>query len=457
MKALLKTERDAKSMRTSLTQLLSTYTHFKQEDDQIDRHYTIVQLEELSMVHIGQLADHERLRAYMLHNLPIAFAENFPYKDQITRYLEENVPGYNAIRVKLVTDFASPEMILRSNIPNLGEPILDIIRNADKKKIAVYWACFHAIGGQLPNQYAEYRGLVYKVKGFTIGDRSRLRVHFTTAKGTLYDWCTGEVYVIDENVIPNAARNDFEASQEKLQLETAVGDSMNELNGRIAKFQEQQNANKDFTEVSKYLDDLEKKVASLNLDQCSSTHLQLERYRESLKKKQKKTTFGADFVQETMRRTEMLKNIVRQMIDHPHKTSHPISSNGPSVVNTPLPSSPTSAPSKPGSSVPKRASIVPDISSETISTSNSPLPLNPTVSQPSPQTGTTTLFGPAKTLLQICEQSGLEVSGSCMQLLQIIDRSLSSVLIRENYERVLDDLEARLDYEVTGEIKSEDE
>src|ERR1700730_5158700 len=131
MKAQLKAERDAQSTRTPLTKLITNYTHFRQEDDQVDRHYTIVQLEELSKVHIGQLADHAQLRAYMLHNLPITFADNFPYKEQINSQLENHVPGYNAIRVKLVTDFAPPEVIVRPNIPNLSEPIMGIITNTD--------------------------------------------------------------------------------------------------------------------------------------------------------------------------------------------------------------------------------------------------------------------------------------------------------------------------------------
>jgi hypothetical protein len=62
-----------------------------------------------------------------------------------------------------------------------------------------------------------------------------------------------------------------------------------------------------------------------------------------------------------------------------------------------------------------------------------------------------------KTLLQVFEQSGFDIGGSCTQLLQIIDKSLSSVLAKETYERVLGDLEAQLEYEVTGEIEPEDE
>lgn len=63
----------------------------------------------------------------------------------------------------------------------------------------------------------------------------------------------------------------------------------------------------------------------------------------------------------------------------------------------------------------------------------------------------------AKTLQQIFEQSGFDIGGNCSQLLQILEQSLTSVLPREMYERVLGDLEVQLEYEVTGEIESENE
>lgn len=456
MKAQLKAERDAHSARTPLTKLITKYTDFRQEDDQADRHYTIVQLEELSKVHIGQLADHAQLRAYMLHNLPIDFADHFPYKDQINSQLENHVPGYHAIRVKLVTDFAPPEVIVRPNIPNLSEPIMGIIPNADGKKIAYYWACYHAKGGELPDEYEDYRGLVYKVKGFTIGNRSRLREHFTTARGTLYFWCTGEVYVIDENVTPNAARNDFEASPEKLQLETAVGDTLRDLNAIVARFQKQNNADKEFEKASNYLDEVEKKIASFNLKECREAHQSLDRSLYSLQEKQKKTTLDANLAQETIQRTETLRDRVRQMIDHPDE---------PAAQSTADRSSSAGAvpPTLPPSSRPAAAATKPDpapsaSSSEKASNAGSPqqpAPNDEPAEPPAPNS--VPLLQPTKTLLQVFEQSGFDIGGSCTQLLQIIDRSLSSVLTTEIYERVLGDLEAQLEYEVTGEIESEDE
>jgi hypothetical protein len=454
MKAQLKAERDAHATRTSLTRLITKYTHFRQEDDQVDRHYTIVQLEELSKVHIGQLADHAQLRAYMLHNLPIDFADNFPYKEQINSQLESHVPGYNAIRVKLVTDFAPPEVIVRPNIPNLSEPIMGIITNTDGREVAYYWACYHAKGGVLPDEYEDYRGLVYKVKGFTIGNRSRLREYFPTARGTLYYWCTGEVYVTDDTVTPNAARNDFEASPEKLQLETAVGETLGSLNLIVERFQERNNADKEFEKVALYLDEVEKKIAGYNLRDCKEAHQLLDRYLYNLTRKQKKTTLDANVAQETIRRTETLRDRVRQMIDHP---------DGPATQSPANRSSSASAVAPTVSSTAKATTTAtrpaPSASSSERG-SGAAATLHPAANGTSPLAATpnaASSLPPTRTLLQVFEQSVFDVGGSCTQLLQILDTSLSSVLTPEMYERVLGDLEARLEDEVTGEMGAEDE
>lgn len=466
MKAQLKAERDTHAPRTSLPKLITKYTYFRQEDDQVDRHYTIVQLEELSSVHISQLSNHAQLRAYMLHNLPIDFADNFPYKDLINSQLQNHVPGYNAIRVKLVTDFAPSEVIVKPNIPNLSEPSMGFISTTEGKAVAYYWACYHEKGGVLPEEFEDYRGLVYKVKGFTIGERSRLREYFPTARGTLYYWCTGEVYVIDDNVTPNAARNDFEVSSEKLQLETAVGETLRRLNATVERFQERNNADKEFEKAQNYLDEVENKIASFNPKECKEAHQLLDRSLYSLQKKQKKTKLDANVVQEIIQHTEMLRDRVRHMIDQPDKPVLPPVANRPTPVNTTsntLPPSsrstssvtkPTAPPlPSPAESVSKVVSLTPPVQNDSrLATST-----ETSTTIEAHEQNSVPFVQPTKTVQQVVEQSGFDFNGSCKQLLQIIDGTLSSILTKEMYDRVLSDLEERLEYEMTGEIESEDE
>ena len=88
----------------------------------------------------------------------------------------------------------------------------------------------------IPKEYEDFRGFVYKVKGFTIGDNTQLRKYFTSGSGTLYNWYSGEIYVLDQNLIPNTERNDFEAGPSKEMLETKVSDILSLLNRKADKF-----------------------------------------------------------------------------------------------------------------------------------------------------------------------------------------------------------------------------
>lgn len=462
MKELLQTERATQAPRTSLARLISKYSHFRQENEEIDRHFTMVLLEEVSNDHIGQLADYERLRDYLLHNLPIDFAEQFPYKDQINSQLENHVPGYNAIRVKLITDFARPEIIVKPNIPNLSEPSLGFITTTDGKQVAYYWACYHKNGGLIPEEYKSHRGLVYKVKGFTIGDRESLREYFPTASGTLYQWCTGEIYVIDDKVIPNAARNDFEVSPEKLQLETAVGYTLRKLNAKVDGFRQRINADKEFEKARNYLAEVENGIASYHPEQCKKKHDELVKNLLSLSNKKNKTKLDSAIVQEVIQRMETLRDRLRQMIDQPDKSatqpvpSRPTSANATSPTPRPLLSAtkPISA-SSTSSSVSLPGAVSPKLPAQDVSLPENPM-RNPVPSETLEQKVVTPSLS-TKTLQQIFEQSGFDIDGNCLQLLQVLERSLTSVLPREMYERVLGDLEVQLEYEVTEEIESEDE
>ena len=138
------------------------------------------------------------------------------------------------------------------------------------------------------------------------------------------------------------------------------------------------------------------------------------------------------------------------MIDHPEESSNQLAASKPSSVDS-TPPFPTAKPLS--------EATTPTLKERSTATASSSKPTLDVVPPPEPATdiAPSSRTTSAKTLMHVFEHSGLDINGSCTQLLQIIDRSLLSVLFRESYERVLDDLEARLDYEVTGEVESEDE
>jgi hypothetical protein len=287
MREQLETERnDPDAVRTSLTDLLSAHTTIARiADGPDDAHYTSIELRDIQAEHIALLSDRRRLREYLLQNLPIAFAPTFQYGAVIDARLREAVPGYNPIAVKLQLDGQPEETVQKYGATHkqladyaadpakdqkptpalelsLAAPTFREVRSGGVT-VAYYWACLNKARSRLEpkEEKPQFEGFIYKVKGFSIGDREKLRPLFPRAQ--LYTWFTGEVYVIDSTVVPNAERNDFETSASKTALEVAIlNDFTTHLKPAAEKFQAQAKATES---VAKYTTLVEAMERDLNL------------------------------------------------------------------------------------------------------------------------------------------------------------------------------------------------
>lgn len=291
MKAQLDKERQGAggAERTSLLDLLSKHTTVERRDGEAgaDEHYTSVELRDIQPEHIALLSDRVRLREYLLQNLPIAFAPTFAQGAAIDAKLRDHVPGYNPIVIKLqlagqpeetvqkygptaaqIAQRAKEEQARKDGDPllaplslnlRLGDPEFRTIRNKAGQPIAFYWACLNKARGRLEPSEAtpQFEGFIYKVKGFSIGDRNKLRSRFPRPQ--LYPWFTGEVYVTDPLVVPNAERNDFETSSAKQTLEFELQeDFKTHLKPLAEKFQAQEKAAEEIDKHANQLAALEK-------------------------------------------------------------------------------------------------------------------------------------------------------------------------------------------------------
>jgi molecular chaperone HtpG len=247
MKTQLIADSKAGAQRTPLIKLLEAHSRFSQEPAAKAAHATTVQLEDISDFHIAQLRDRKRLKAYILRNLPIDFDERFEHRDAIVTRLKDEVPGYKAIKVILESDTEPREVVTRPAIPRLDAPIMSAIKNEAGDTIAFYWACLHKAGddgkrGKIPEAFAYYRGFVYKVKGFTIGNNTKLQGIFKTGGAALYQWYTGEIYVTDPAVIPNTERDDFETNRAYESLQSHVRETLKDLQKKASKYQSEERA-----------------------------------------------------------------------------------------------------------------------------------------------------------------------------------------------------------------------
>lgn len=416
---------------TPLNELLSSYSSFTMEETSpsyIDKSYTLVQLEELSDTHIGQLADRVELRKYILRNLPIDFADDFEHKGKISKALRANVPGYNAVIIRLEVDNAPIEVISRPAIPNLDDPQMDFIRNSKKEPIAYYWSCLHAPGGQISDTYKDYQGFVYKVKGFTIGDNEKLRGDsFKIGSGTLYKWYTGEIYVLDPNVIPNAARDDFEANRAKVQLVTAVQDKLNDLQKQASQHQQRLKAEKTIRECTQQLDQIEAKITLGQYYDNYDEHSQLNEIIKELEKQKK--SGDKQTIQSLIQRAEKLKKIVRKAIDNIEEP-----------IKRPAPTPEVAPPSSGLYDNPLQTHI-----GQSIDADDKPYEQRPDTSQQQQIVDRSA----SRTLMALLNDLGIEVGQETIDFIQMFDAALADVLGYQSrtYKQVLENIEARIEGE----------
>lgn len=434
MKEQLERERRAvQDHRTSLTELLTIYSHFVQEKDSLDRSYTMVQLEDISDTHIDQLSDLIRLRKYVLLNLPIDFDDDFEYKKVIKDYISKYVKGYNAIKITLETDSAPLEVVCRPAIPNLSKPELGLIHNAKNERIGCYWACLHQGGSKIPDQYADYRGFIYRIKGFTIGDNFRLQDRFKKGNSALYWWYMGEIFVLDHNVIPNAARDDFEASIAKAQLEIQVQKTLSTLEAIASDYQQEGRAHTVIERSETQLQVYEEKIASQRYDSYEM-YSELDKLIQALESQKRNANVehrqrAESLVQRAKKLQQVVSNKTDEIPLHPKKPKK--SSKQASPPSLPL------------------------FSLEQSGDAGNPEPAAepPSALVTNSYIGLVTEPRPIRTLRQLFESAGWDVTEDCARLIRVIDASFSDVLVRDSdtYQKLLDDIEAKLNNGVLSE------
>jgi hypothetical protein len=182
---------------TPLTKLVSEHSSFSQEPGNPEEHWTTVILEDVKAFHLEQLYNTEQLGAYILKTLPIDFGDEFEHKVVIDEQLQR-LPGYRAAHVVIQADGKADVLVAKPAIPGLRAPKMDFLRNSKQEPIAFFWACMNKDRGKISEEFSDFRGFTFKVKGFTVGDNRRLQVYFSPRGSQgLYWWWTGEIYVLD--------------------------------------------------------------------------------------------------------------------------------------------------------------------------------------------------------------------------------------------------------------------
>jgi|Deesub1362B_J571_1020462.scaffolds.fasta_scaffold04258_2 molecular chaperone HtpG len=414
MRRRIAEERKDRSKVTSLTDLLSQHSWFESEPGDPSQHYTTVELQNIAQHHLSRLYDVARLEQYLLRNVPIDFHDDFEYKDVIAEELAR-LPGYRAAQVLIQADGQPDILVAKPPIPALAPPRMGYLRREDGKQVAFYWWCRHKNPQKIPDEYSSYRGFTLKLKGFTIGDNRKLRRYFRRGGGTLYEWVVGEIYVLDEDVIPNAERDDFQSNQAREALYAVLDDFLVDVQKQVDQWRKERRA----TEEIKKAEELVSEVRGiLEEGEAPDYWKLLEKVDKALEiiKKQRRNlpTTQRSAADKIRDRAKRLRDRIRKEIE-----------------------SPTPPEQRRARRARKKSIASPPFPEET--------PYTPTSEAPSllPQ------VPPKKRpLLQVIQEAGGEISEGCYIYLKVIEEALLDVLEEEVYQDLMAYIEARLTEEM---------
>lgn len=306
--------------RVSLPKLLEqNITYSYEESTRSEESFTLVQLESLSDNHINRLSNVEEMQKYILQNLPISFSDEFRYGEEIENALLENVKGYKSAKVRLAIEGAPEVIVEKPNIPDLDPPKKGFVYSSKGKPIAYYWACLvsGSEGLTKSRKLEEHAGIVYKVKGFSVGSRSKLGKYISR----LYSWWTGEIYVLDETVIPTSARDDFEAGPARDSLEAAVkhllsgADNEQSLMRTALKNQASRRADEVLNNAERKLSDIKTKTETGEFDPFA-IYSELDDWLDKVKKQRGKVSLPAN-ANKLIDEFKALQKYVKEEIDNP--------------------------------------------------------------------------------------------------------------------------------------------
>lgn len=283
MRRILERDRSApERVGVGLADLLYEYAQFRREpyqSDSLQDHFTIVRLDGITQEYRAQLNDASSLNAYLLNTLPIAFPEA-AYGPIVNDWLREHV-GLNPIKLVLrVGD--EPEFSIQPQLAeNVETPQQYWVRDAEGRPIAFMWHALTTRGERISSlsggdEGSGVSGYLLKLKGFTLGNRLRLKPLWPAVGGrTLYHHYTGEVHVLETaDVYPNAARDDLESSPSRQFLLKYLEDYFITLN-------RQADLTRDILKTQRRMQGIRESLTALRSRDAEADEDPFELYRES--------------------------------------------------------------------------------------------------------------------------------------------------------------------------------
>lgn len=250
----LRAEIRRKEQKPLVQALTDNVTMKSIRSDEFQQKYgTRVELVDVLREH-DRILDQGELMDYLAQTAPVATNPFNAQATEIKEQLSGGVPGYRevSVRVNQKPVYRPPDRDTA-----LQQPVFDWIRTDDGEDLAFVW---YAMNQRPGNLSPEERGLVYKSKGFTVGDQERTTVRKLESGATVQQnvgWVCGEIHLISPLLVPNSERVDLETNSTSEYLRNRVRELLRRIDKEVRHFSEKRSADAHIGEAEQKLSDID--------------------------------------------------------------------------------------------------------------------------------------------------------------------------------------------------------
>jgi molecular chaperone HtpG len=203
--------------------LKSIYNFREERTNDLESHYFKVELIDINKEN-DDLLDAAKIKDYLSFVAPIPYKNTFKFRRKIYDYAEKNNLKIDEYNIKLDGEQlfkGYTEKIFKS--VSEFDQVFDIefkaFFNSDKSYIAWMWFGLSAFKGVLP-KINLMRGIRLRKENIQIGGEDTLQELFKEERGNSY--FIGEIFAIDQGLIPNSQRDYFESGYDRYLFESEL-------------------------------------------------------------------------------------------------------------------------------------------------------------------------------------------------------------------------------------------
>ncbi len=327
-KTLKKQELDRLNGKISGEQLIDLQTILqdnitlkKQSAAQFPKTGTRVEIRGLDSSFFKSLTKFDEVANYLRQVVPLHFdQEKFKWGKKIEKKIcsicEKYDTAFSLVNLSLQVD-AKKENLYRSYTDKLfhnDSPMAPVFKNIKSrdKFFGVAWGCLNQVRRKITD--TSLRGFLLKKQGFALGKRRDMAKHFGK-RTTYFDRYIGEIIALDQDLLPNAARTDFEVSTLRTSFYEALTDVATLYNNIADDHQEFTKGDEELDNATGRIGDIESTLLFSydNTDQLLDHLVEIRNIREQLDKRIQRNVLRPESVDTATQVVKSAKSLEKQI------------------------------------------------------------------------------------------------------------------------------------------------